>query len=246
MAFLSWIKCFFNSQDFEKNNDESLSKTVGDLQKSPRSEWGNQDIIKGLKFSATLQLRTPLRVLEHHAEVFNENGTPPFYALEAWEGVWVPVTKTFRELGVPIDEPPEGEMASTVGPVSCDGGNFLKFLIKVRSIVEQNFPMNTRRNELLVELRKDKWNEFVQKLGGIEKVANYFFPCFIELLPGLPKETITLFRSGNLITPSKILAIPDKEMLRIKGVGPGKLKKIREICSDAGDLNSEFVDKVTK
>src|ERR1700730_9178649 len=29
----------------------------------------NADIVKGYRFSATLQLRTPLRVLQHHGEV---------------------------------------------------------------------------------------------------------------------------------------------------------------------------------
>jgi hypothetical protein len=59
----------------------------------------NADIIKGYRFSATLQLRTPLRVLQHHGELqpWSENGLPA-YARSLWEGIWLPVTKTWAEL----------------------------------------------------------------------------------------------------------------------------------------------------
>jgi Helix-hairpin-helix domain len=59
----------------------------------------NADVIKGYEFCATLQLRTPLRVLQHHGEVqqWSENGLPT-YAHFLWEGIWLPITKTWAEL----------------------------------------------------------------------------------------------------------------------------------------------------
>lgn len=62
----------------------------------------NADIIKGYQFCATLQLRTPLRVLQHHGEVqqWSESGLPT-YAHFLWEGIWLPVTRTWVELAGP-------------------------------------------------------------------------------------------------------------------------------------------------
>jgi hypothetical protein len=62
----------------------------------------NADVIKGYEFCATLQLRTPLRVLQHHGEVqqWSESGLPR-YAHFLWEGIWLPITKTCAELAGP-------------------------------------------------------------------------------------------------------------------------------------------------
>lgn len=49
---------------------------------------------------------------------------------------WVPVTKTFRELGIDVDDLPPVLMASEIGQVPQDGGEYLPFLIEYRTIVE--------------------------------------------------------------------------------------------------------------
>lgn len=245
MSLSAWLKGFFNIQKPTPNCNVSLSKTIGEQQSFPLSEWEDQDIIKGLIFVATMQLRTPLRVLKHHGELFNGSGPPPSYAKEMWEGIWVPVTKSFKELGIPIEDPPS-EMASDIGPIPSTGGKYIKFILAVRNIVEQNSPASSRRNELVVELNKDDWQEYVHKLGGIEKIANRFFPYFLELLPGLTDETISILRNRNLITSSQISITSDKELLKIKGIGPAKLSKIRELCSSAVCQHVEFIDKVAR
>jgi len=239
------LKGFLNIQKTTPNCNVSLPKTFGGKQSSPLSEWGDQDIIKGLRFVATMQIRTPLRVLKHHGEFFNGSGPPPSYAKEMWEGIWLPVTKSFKELGIPIEEPPS-EMASDIGPIPSTGGNYLKFILAVRNIIELNHPLSTRRNELVVELNKDDWKEYVHKLGGIEKIANLFFPYFIELLPGLTEEAISLLRSKKLITASQISASSDNELLKIKGIGPAKLAKMREFCSKVVGQHDEFIDKIIR
>lgn len=245
MSLSAWIKGLFKVQHPETTNNVTLSKTIGEQQSLPLSEWDNQDIIKELKFVATMQLRTPLRVLKHHGEIFNGSGPPPSYAKEMWEGIWVPVTKSFRELGIPIDDP-ISEMASSIGPIPSTGGKFLKFILAVRHIVEQNKPINTRRNELLVELKNDEWRDYVQKLGGIDKIIKNFFPFFVELLPGLSAETISLLSQKELILASKISATTDEQLLKINGIGPSKLDKIREFCSKSVSQDDEFIDKVIK
>ena len=49
-------------------------KTIGEMQNKSLEDWGDEDIIDGLEFVATLQLRTPLEILQHHGEIFKEKG----------------------------------------------------------------------------------------------------------------------------------------------------------------------------
>lgn len=49
---------------------------------------------------------------------------------------WVPVPKTWRELGIDADEIPETTMASQIGQIPIDGGDFLPFLMEYRMLVE--------------------------------------------------------------------------------------------------------------
>ena len=246
MAFSTWLKRIFGSQDNEQNDVKTRTQTIGELQKSPHTAWGNQGIIKGVRFSATLQLRTPLRVLKHHHEFFDGSGPPPRFAEETWEGIWIPVTKSWKELsGKDIDEF-EGTMSSDVRYVPSDGGNYLKFLLVIRDIVEHRDSITDRRSKLESEINNKKWNDFVQKLGGVKTITDYFFPRFIDILPGLQKETVDSLRERNLNTPASITTISDKKLLDLKGIGPAKLKKIREACTDASNPTSEFVDIVNK
>lgn len=132
----------------------------------------NADIISGYRFVATMQLRTPLRVLRRHGEMHVRVDTcPPHIAQAPWEGVWVPVTKTFRELGLDIDDPPIGTMASSVGQIPADGGEFLKFLIAARSIAEGSGSTVDKRRALAQALRLPSWEKFVLALGGMKSVV---------------------------------------------------------------------------
>lgn len=140
----------------------------------------NADIIKGYRFVATLQLRTPLRVLRHHGEFHNwsEAGLPQ-YAQAAWEGIWVPVTKSWAELAgskakLHSEQPKESfealfrqrlvehgfsaseaanvvpnAVSSDIGPVPEDGGMYLGFLNAFRGIVE--FPASPEEKREAIE-----------------------------------------------------------------------------------------------
>lgn len=106
------------------------------MQEKPLEDWGDDDILDGLVFNATLQLRTPLEVLQHNGEVFKEkNQYPPKYAKELWYGIWLPKTKSYKELGrSDIEEIEEGTSSSDVGTVKVF--EYLPFLIEFRKIVE--------------------------------------------------------------------------------------------------------------
>lgn len=98
-------------------------------------EMDNSDLIAGWQLSVTMQLRTPLVWLQRHGE-FCEGAAKPAEVLPPQHACWVPVTKTWRELGIDEDEIPETTMASEVGQVPVGGGDFLPFLLEYRMIVE--------------------------------------------------------------------------------------------------------------
>src|SRR5437870_10796764 len=97
-----------------------------------------RDVLAGLEFIATLQIRTPLAVLQHHGEY--HPGPPsaaPKYGSLA-DGFWSYKTKSWdqlagRRLGLP--EQPEPTYASDISPIAAS--KYLPFLQQFRHIVEK-------------------------------------------------------------------------------------------------------------
>ncbi|MDP1606327.1 MAG: hypothetical protein Q8L93_06760 [Rhodocyclaceae bacterium] len=195
-------------------------KTVGDLQSEPMSAWGNDDIITGLGFSATMQLRTPLRVLLRHGEIHTEKSKePPQIAREMWEGIWCPRTR-FSKFTV-------STYASDVGPIHAE--DYLPFLIAVRTIVETHESIEHRIEKLQKMPILPGWKTYIDKHRGIDGIIQGFFPKFSNLGDGLD-------------TPNRIAAASDETLLAIKGIGPAKLKALRERC--AGITENRDADRL--
>ncbi len=223
-----------------------VGKTVGELQNEPMSAWGNDDIITGLEFSATMQLRTPLRVLLRHGEIHTDrNAKPPRIALEPWEGIWVPKTKTFRELGLDMDEPPPGEHASSIGPIVAR--DYLPFLIAVREIVELTDSIESRINRLHEKPMVGDWKTYIEKHGGIGSIIGYFFHDFIDTIPNISFAIRNELSDLGLDTPNRIAAATDETLLSIKGIGQAKLKTIRDYCAGITDnRDADTVENVIR
>ena len=205
---------------------------------------GSEDLINGLEFFATHQLRTPLRILLRHGELHRDiHSPPPVIATERWQGGGVMHRKTWRESGVDIDEMPS-TFASEIGTVSSY--EYLPFLIAVRSVVERDGRASVRHDQLHDELGKANWSAFVHKLGGREVVLNTFFPPFVDTIKGLPREAACSLRAKGLKTPAAIRDAGDAELLAIKGIGPAKLRLIRTACSEAADPDEELQDFVCR
>lgn len=223
-------------------------KTIGELQNEPLSAWGNDDIIEGLQFSATLQLRTPLRVLLRHGEIHTEKrAPPPRITKEAWEGLWTPKTESYRSLGIDVDEVPV-TCASDVGPVSP--GDYLPFLIALRKTVELDEPIEERIKKLRTMPIRPEWQTFVESYGargksrhrGLAWVIEYFFPRFINTIPKLTEGAVRELAELGLDTPDRIAAAPDETLLGIKGIGLAKLQLIRDYC--AGITKNRDADRI--
>lgn len=181
---------------------KQIISTAGESQNDSLGRWkSNQDIYDGLKFCATMQLRTPLRVLLWHGKTHKDKNTvPPKIATEMWEGIWMPNLRSFRELGIDIEEPADGTMASDIGQIPKDGGEYLKFLIAVRKIVEAHDPIDHRIKELREMPMEDNWKLFVSRYGpshiserrGMDWIVDRFFPRFIDTFPEPEIKAMTM------------------------------------------------------
>ena len=93
-----------------------------------------EEFIVGWQLSVALNRTTPLRWVRRHNE-FREGVKCPAEPVPARYGVWVPVAMSWRALGIDrLDVP--GTMASEIGDVPQDGGDWLSFLLEYRMIVE--------------------------------------------------------------------------------------------------------------
>ncbi|HGQ7337099.1 TPA: hypothetical protein ACL1SD_005472 [Pseudomonas aeruginosa] len=91
-----------------------------------RGVLGTDEVIYGYRFSATVQLRTPLHALQQHGRIERrERPLLPQIAEEPWQGTWVAKTRPDTA----------GQMASDIGPIDADGGDYLRFLLLCRRIM---------------------------------------------------------------------------------------------------------------
>jgi hypothetical protein len=207
----------------------------------------NSDIISGHRFCATMQLRTPLRVLKRHGELHRGlDREPPQIAREMWEGVWIPELRSWRELGIDLKELPLGTMASDIGQVPADGGEYLQFLIAVRAAAEAEGSVETRRGAVAQVLTNPAWAEFVRAHQGREAVLDKLFPPFLATIPRLSAKAVAALTSGGFDSPSSLAGAKDSELLAVSGVGPAIVSTIRRECQTASQQNSRFVDRVIR
>lgn len=137
------------------------------------------DIIDGYKFIATMQMRTPASVLSQHGRI---EKVPvhrlPRIVRQEWQGIWIPNPKSFRDMGLNIDEMPLGTMASDVGQVPADGGDYLRFLLFINHIKSLEAD-TTKKKELIqtayfmVGQDGEPLSKFMDKYGdNLEQISS--------------------------------------------------------------------------
>lgn len=208
----------------------------------------NRDIVVGLKFVATMNLSVPLRVLLRHGELHTDiTRAPPKIAQNWSEGIWVSELRSFHSLGINLPEFRTGTMASTIGPIPCDGGDFLKFLIVIREIVESDQTVDARAAQLCDELKRTFWCKFVSALGGDPiGIVGDFFPCAVDTIPTLTGGASAAMAQRGINTAAKVAKTPDLDLLGIKGIGPAKLKTIREWQIHVAEPDATRFDRVLR
>ncbi|MBW4056992.1 MAG: hypothetical protein HIU83_16675 [Proteobacteria bacterium] len=128
-------------------------------------------VLDGVVYLATMQLRTPLWILQKDGEMWCK-GEPPEVG-EPWMGIWRPHVKTWKELGFKgRKELPESDCASDIGPVNHK--KYLKFLIDIRTAVETNNDSKSKISSLKAVMRKKQYDDFIDRHGGKDKILQYF------------------------------------------------------------------------
>lgn len=178
-------------------------------------------------FCATMQLRTPLRVLSRHGEVFDGPGDPPEIIRSRWEGIWMPA--------LPGQTKFYGTMASDVGYVPADGGEYLQFLLAIRRIVEAPDASDASCTNLARELQNPRWAPWIERLHGEERIKMEFCRPFFDSLRGFnSRVTQSLFVAG-LTAPADIAAVSDEDLLTLPGFERSVVERLREVCAACQD-----------
>lgn len=220
-----FIKKLFNSRKPQKKKNSFLdgTHTIGEMQNKPLEDWGDNDIFEGVIFSATLQIRTPLEVLEHHGEIFKEkNQIPPNYAKEQWHGIWlVKLQSKYKIIK-------DSTCSSDIGQVNAT--EYLPFLIEFRKIVESTKTINEMIRELYDLADKNKnfkafWNRHSKMDADF---PNSFFYNQLTHIDGVGVKSAKLLYENGFKNIKDLQNAKDEDLLKIKGIGKSLLEKIRK------------------
>ena len=204
----------------------------------------NRDIISGMEFFATCQLRTPVSVMRKHGEVYTGDGEPPTYGSPR-DGIWVP-----KLLDSSFDFLNEGvTAASDAGSVNAD--EYIEYAIGLLSIFELNTPINEKMSQALLyssgsESKKRIENGLLHyyREGNIadvmsryisdrEKLEYYFNkPEGLTLVSGVNNKVAIELQNLGIHTLEDLSKVAERDLCKVKGVGEVTARKIVEILND--------------
>lgn len=223
---------YLTYNEFLNNVESFLIKNTNEIKESPWNQSLNnmrdEDVIKGFEFNATLMLRTPLRVLIHHKEkILDKNKELPNYAKTEGEGIWLPITKSYRELGLDIDEIPEGTCSSDLGALSLKEQElYFNFLLKFHTISESEKEVKEKISAIrnLIKIDKD-FNKYYKKVSNNDKyfLEGYFGLLIRNVLP--PKVSSILKENGYLLLED-LKDVNLDDLLKIDGIGKSTINKL--------------------
>jgi hypothetical protein len=189
----------------------------------------SRELLAGWRFCATLQRRTPLRILLRHNElVTNATVTPPDDTHEPWQGIWIPQTKSWLELsGVDIPDFVPMTMASEIGPVPSGGGEYLQFLIAVRRIVEAFSEIDERAQRLRGEVADSRWASITSLAGhSADDLIDYYFPCFLDTVSRLSLAAKTSLLDAGFISAPLVAQSSVQVLKALPGIGAQTAQKL--------------------
>lgn len=130
----------------------------------------SKELFSGWVYQAEFKLETPLAALLNHGE-FRESIDDSDAVTKSQEhGGWVQKTRSFREMGLDVEDNYNYTIASIVGYVPKGGGLFLDYLIELRRVVEDDLAVDQKIKLLNEVLVKQQYYEFNKKLGGKDYV----------------------------------------------------------------------------
>ena len=154
-------------------------------------------------------------------------GGPPTFSLVMWHGIWTPVLNWGE-----VDEIfAGGTMASEAGSVPTDGGDYLPFLLSLRTISEG--PASVQQKEAALRnlvKQSGPGGTPYSKFADARELVEEVLPPTIHSLP-VPKPVREEMIRQDWNTLGKVERLSDKELLAVKGVGPKSLVAIREFLA---------------
>jgi len=176
-----------------------------------------------------------LEVLIHHGEEAPLGTTKPTYGPD-WAGIWVPITKGWKELGIPLREFAPGTMASEIGYVPEHGGEFLIFLKLYREIVESDTSTDERIAAIHRLMTEPRFAEIAAALGpyavdwwAVEALQDSF---------GLGRSIARALLKAGFTDSERVIAATDEELLKVPRLGRKTLRKIRSGGSGTAPANT--------
>ena len=182
--------------------------------------------VRRWSFCATMQLRTPLRVLQQHGEIAHGPAESlPLYTREMWQGIWVPEPED-GGLGLLLSA--GASMASEVGPIPIDGGDYACFLKAFRVITEGQTPVREMEKALRALLRETgPGGTSYRRYYKTNELIELVLPRSITQLP-IPKAVAKRLAEAGMDTLGKVAKSPDADLLAINGLGGKSLVGIRQ------------------
>lgn len=185
------------------------------------------EILNGFKLVVTLQLRTPLCVLEMHG---TEHLGPPS-SLPNMAGIadarWVSKTKTWAEMtGLPIADAPESESASLIGFVRASG--YLPFLKAVRGVMESCDSIIVKQKNLnCLADRSAQFREYWER----HRAADPSFPescLYYEILEldGVNADTARRLFDMGFTSAMDVARLSHVTLMTLPGIGPVRSRRI--------------------
>lgn len=223
--FKEVFKFFYSSKKAdsimtEKTPSESISIRPNEIPK------GQEDILQGMEFVANMSLKTPLHLLKMDGQISETLKVVPLQY-----GIWVPKVKPEFTINI-VD----ATRSSDIGPIPSDGGDFLVFLKKARHIIETtknskgDIQLGIDVLEGLKALSKNSNEDYMVKLFRKDEDALKFILTQISefSFKGLTISNIkTMYKKGYM-SIKDILNADEIVLLELKGVGPTKLKTIKQ------------------
>jgi hypothetical protein len=177
----------------------------------------NSDLVVGWSLCVTMSRLTPLAWLLRHGEQA-ENPTE----VPQEHGIWLPMSKTFRELGIDVDEVPPSGMSSEIGYIPSDGGDFLPFLVSYRKIVENERPRTEALNQLTT--LGERHPHIADKLGG--DIAKQYVITELLSLEGCGTAVAEKLYGAGYRSVIDVKAATVKTLSSINGLGPKTVKNL--------------------
>lgn len=229
---MQWFRKLFGDRRSSVREAESPSDAPRAVSFTGDAYYGaNSDIIDGVQFSATLQLRTPLSVLNRHGEVFR--GPPsqaPDYGGQA-HGIWLPKLKSDSL----------EEMLSQGRTHASDAGQvvdveYLPFLKAFRGVFEGSGTVMEKLRDVR-QLPKTSttfaayWRQLSKNIPDFP--ASLFYLPLTEI-DGVGRTTAKRLFEAGFHSLEALVAASDAELMAVKGVGKSAVAKIRAFAPAPG------------